>query len=441
MNLKPEMTELWLKFTNESGELKRIPVEAEKFTVGRHSENDLSVPNGKLSRDHLKIDRFGDIFIVSDCDSSNGTTLNGADLTEPTHLKNEDQINLGGGLEIEVEIISDDPNADANGGGSGGAAADSGDSDSGASVSAAGVSASSDDSSGSSLLWLIPVFGMFFLIFAGGLFFVFSGGGKEKEKTKNEGGFIYSTKRDETAEKTPEIVETPTPQPTKPTEISNPNAAPASTPENTLPPTPQTTSEADKIGQGAASFMRRIAFNDPKAFLTGSQIETVNAKINQFKGSAALAENLKAVKKNAAQFASLANSKNLKPQFLAVAALTKIGNTRGDPVAVAQTMLTDLTDLKGNLDNNLADDNLLIIAGYARKQAGSNTPLQNIIEGLAKSSQTENVTPREIRTIWFLKKRDKISDAEFNFALQFLAIGTISQNPKDFNVAADSLTF
>ncbi len=434
------MMQLWLKFTDENGELERIPVEAEKFTVGRHSENDLSVPNGKLSRDHLKIDRFGDIFIVSDCDSSNGTTLNGADLTEPTHLKNEDQINLGGGLEIEVELISDDSNADG-GGESGGADADGGDdADSGASASAAGVSASPDGGSGSSLVWLMPVFGVFFLIFAGGLFFVFSGGGKDKEQTKSEGGFIYSTKRDETSEKTPEAVETPTPKPTKSAETSITNSIPAATPETTSTPLP-VTDEADKTRQDAASFMRRIAFNDPKAFLTDEQTAVVSAKINQLKGSAALAENLKAVKKNAAQFAALASSKNLKPQFLAVAALTKIGNTRGDPLSVAQTMLSDLTDLKGTLDNNLADDNLLIIAGYARKQAGNNTPLQNIIEGLSKSSQTENVTPREIRTIWFLKKKDKISDAEFNFALQFLAIGTISQNPKNFNVSAEALAF
>ena len=59
--------------------------------------------------------------------------------------------------------------------------------------------------------------------------------------------------------------------------------------------------------------MRRIAFNDPKPFLTTEQIEAVNSKINQLKGSRALAENFKAVKKDAAQFASLANSKNLKP--------------------------------------------------------------------------------------------------------------------------------
>ena len=430
---------LWLKFQDENGEFKRILVEPEKFTVGRHSENDLSVADGKLSRDHLKIDRFGDVFIVSDCDSSNGTTLNGENLAEPTALKNEDKLNLGGGLEIEVELISDDPNIGANED-SGADSAAKNDENSTESTSAAGVSAPSNDGSiSSSIFWLAPIFGVFILIFAGGLLFVFSGN-KEKKRAENDGGFVYSTKKYSVEDETSETEETPTPKPQSTAESSPNNAVSTSTPEMTDTP-PQNSGEADTIGQNASSFMRRIAFNDPKPFLTTEQIEAVNSKIGQFKNSAALAENLKAVKKNAAQFEALASSKNLKPQFLAIAALTKIGNTRGDPLAVAHTMLPVLSDLKGTLDNKLADDNLLIIAGYARKQAGSNTPLQNVIEGLSKSSQTENVTPREIRTVWFLKKKDKISDAEFNFALQFLAIGAISQNPKDFNVKSEPVSF
>ncbi|MGI8640346.1 MAG: FHA domain-containing protein [Pyrinomonadaceae bacterium] len=435
------MTELWLKFQDEDGTAKRVLVEQEKFIVGRHSENDLSISNEKLSREHLKIDRFDNIFVVSDCGSSNGTTLNGENLTEPATLKNEDRLNLGGDLEMEVELISDDPNANPNGSGTGNAV-ENNDEIAAASMTSPSISATSNESSiSTSIFWLAPLFGLFVLLFAGGLLFVLSGK-KEKDVGKTDDGFTYSTNRTSTKDKTPENDETPTPKPTSSPQNSTNNLSTGPTPEDTnSQPTPKVSSEADKIGQNASSFMRRIAFNDPKPFLTSEQLEFVNSKISQFKGSAALAENLKAVKKNAAQFESLAMSKNLKPQFLAIAALTKIGNTRGDPLAAAQAMLPVLSDLKGTLDNKLADDNLLIIAGYARNQTGKNTPLQNVIEGLSKSSQTENVTPREIRTIWFLKKKDKISDAEFNFALQFLAIGAISQSPKDFNVISEAVAF
>ena len=435
------MIELWLKFEDEKGETKRILVEPEKFAIGRHSDNDLSVANGKLSREHVKIDRFGDVFVVSDCNSSNGTFLNGEKLSDPIALKNEDTLNLGGGLEILVEIVSDDPNANGNNaGGDANPAEDAEENSAGVSSSTAGVPASSGGSSiPTGIFWIAPVFGLLILVLVGGLFLAFSGK-PEREIAQTDNGFVYST--DKTPATDDDSDETPTPKPTQTSESKTDNSTTTKTTEdNSPPPTPQPSGEKETIGQNAASFMRNIAFNDPKPFLTDPQIEVVNSKINQLKGSAALAENLKSIKKNAAQFEALASSKNLKPQFLAIAALTKIGNTRGDPLAVAQTMLPILTDLKGTLDNKLADDNLLIIAGYARNQAGGGTPLQNVLEGLSKSSQTENVTPREIRTVWFLKKKDKISDAEFNFALQFLAIGTISQNPKNFNVNAEALTF
>lgn len=102
-------------------------------------------------------------------------------------------------------------------------------------------------------------------------------------------------------------------------------------------------------------------------------------------------------------------------------------------------MLPVLSELKITLDNKLADDNLLIIAAYERGAAGNFRALQNILEALGKT--TQNISPREIRTIWFLKERGKINDAEFNFAVQFLAIGTISQNPKDFGVDSEAVTF
>jgi len=81
----------------------------------------------------------------------------------------------------------------------------------------------------------------------------------------------------------------------------------------------------------------------------------------------------------------------------------------------------------------------LIIAAYERGAAGKPRSLQSTLEALSKNAQ--NVSPREIRTIWFLRGKDKITEAEFNFALQFIAIGAITQNPKDFNVNAEAVTF
>ena len=164
------MTELWLKFKNENGDEQRVLVARRNFVIGRHSENDLSIPNSRLSRQHVKIETFAEVFIVSDCGSSNGTLLNGADLHDPVALKNGDILNLGGGLEIEIELLSDKPKAKRSG--------YKNDADS-VEGSAGGRGAAGADSNGSaiptSVFIIAPMLGIVFLVCGGGLLFFFGG--------------------------------------------------------------------------------------------------------------------------------------------------------------------------------------------------------------------------------------------------------------------------
>ncbi|HVE57370.1 MAG TPA: FHA domain-containing protein [Pyrinomonadaceae bacterium] len=427
------MTELWLKFKDEKGEDRRVLVEGNKFVIGRHSENDLSIPNGKLSRQHVKIESFGEVFIVSDCGSSNGTTLNGADLRDPIALNDGDKLNLGGGLEIEIEIISDKPKAKQP-------VADDEDDDSddedfsagsaGSGGQASAASASTGSSIPTGVLIAAPVLVIVFLLCGGGAILFFGGNSANNSRSNNDIGSYYPTP-DETPERTRES--------TSPKTSSTVGSGTTTSPSPDETAAPEVSDEKKKIEQNSASFLQRIALNDPSAFLKTSQIDLVSSKISQFKGSGNLAENLKAVKSNAAQFQTLAQSKGLKPLFLATAALAEIGNNRGNPLETAQRMLPVFSELRISLANNLADDNLMMIAAYDQGKAGKFKDLRNSLEALAKKNPS--VSPREIRTIWFLKQQGKITDAEFEFALRFLAIGTITQNPKDFNVNAEAVIF
>jgi hypothetical protein len=423
------MTELWLKFTNEKGEAKRVLVEKEKFAVGRHSENDLSVASGKLSREHLKIERFGDVFVASDSGSTNGTILNGADLNEPVSLKNGDVLNLGGGLEIEIELVSDDANANNSSENVDVQAEE----DSQNVTASAGSQSVSTAAGGGSIptvfLFLAPVFGLVVLLLAGGIFFAFRGTGTP-EIAESNNDFIYPTDKTGKTNKNENGLN------------MNKTPIPSQTPTNSIENTTQTpapvSGETERVKHNTAEFMRRMAKGDANPFLTLEQAEKVGEKIKSLKNSSALVEQLKAIKKDAAQFESMASSKDLKPQFLAAAALTKtVGG--GNPTETARSMLPVLNELKIALDNKLANDNLLIIAAYERGAVGKPRDLRNTIEALAKKSQ--NVSPREIRTIWFLRENDKITDAEFESALRFLAIGAIMQNPKDFDINTEAVIF
>ncbi|MDQ2747200.1 MAG: FHA domain-containing protein, partial [Acidobacteriota bacterium] len=400
------MTEIHLNFIDEYGETRRVSVSDEIFTVGRTPENDLCIADHRLSREHLRIEFYADKYYASDANSSNGTTLNGAPLKSSTALKNGDRLNLGGAVEIKIETALEKDFSQPS------SAAEDQSAPSRISANSPNAAASKPISTNSPnastrakflgiptvVFWFAPAFGLLILFAIGGLLWAFSGKSDKKEVVQNDDIPTYTprtrpAKTDDSGDATP-IPKTSD----SPANSSGGNSAsPAS---NDSPPLSKTSGDVEKVEQNASLFLRRIAQSDARAFLTGKQAEIVSAKISQFKGSGALAENFKAVKKNAAQFDTLAKSKNLKPQFLAAAALAKIGNTRGDPLAVANQMLPVLSDLKITLDNKLADDNLLIIASFDRGAAGNPRSLQSTLEAISK--QTQGVSPREIRTIWFL---------------------------------------
>jgi hypothetical protein len=414
------MTELWLKYRTESGDAKRVQMSGEVFTIGRQSTADLSISDGRLSREHVTIQRFGDIFMVSDRGSSNGTLLNGEKLSEPKPISHGDKLELGG-LPVEVEIESDQPAASA--------AADVG--VVAPVASPTGPPAVETTKSGNSMLWLlmIPMFGIVILLFAGVLIYaVMSRGGPNPQPdiVLEEPNEVDGDDR-ETTDKS------------KPTPLTQLNGGPPGTSNppdtNNLPPaTPSETAVAEELG---AQFLRRIAQNDPKAFLTSDHAKRVDARAKQFKGSAGLAENINSARKNSSAIAQLAGEHNLKPQLLAVAAIARLGGSRGDIVASARAVSEILGKLAPQIGSELAEDSLLLIAAYDQGAAGETMKMRNMLQDIAtKSSES----PRTIRSIWFLEKEGKITKTEFEKALTFLAIGTITQNPKAYGVNAEALT-
>lgn len=412
------MTELWLNFTDESGRERRESIGKSPFTIGRQPGNDLTISDTRLSRTHLKIDRFGDVFVASDCGSSNGSELNGSPLAQPESLKDGDRLVLGGGISMSVEIIAEQVEARRP-----------------RRAAAQQAATGSDPSAIPTVVFIVgPLLVLVFLICGGGAVFYFGTSGPDISQTSPT-PFPTPIIDSETPEKSPGA--SPSVSPTaNATAEPDSTATPAATPIN---------DEDRKIEDNSAKFLRRIALSDPNAFLKTTQVQIVKGKLGPFRGSSALASNLKSVKANAAQFESMASSQGLKAQFLAAAALSKIGNRSGDPVATAKSMLPYLGDLRISLGNSLADDCLLIMADYLRRErkgsgGGGGPSLQSILEGIPRS-KIGGADPREIRTIWFLRTNNKISEESYQFALTFLAIGTIMQNPSDFGVNSEPVTF
>lgn len=450
------MSELTLKFEDENGVERRFSVRQEIFTVGRHSGCDLSIADGRLSREHLKIERFGDIFVAADLGSSNGTTVNGKSLESPTKLQNNDLLNLGG-LEFKITIASNGyakssaaffdedefaeapPNKEAEKK----AETIAPSLKSSNPPNAPNTSVSNNSSSIPTSFFIIaPLFGFIVLLLVGVSIYLFSGK-SETEIASNGSEFIYTNNDDidepkNTNEDNENTGKTPSSSNVNSSvEINNNSATDTNSSENanSPTPTPANLSETAKIEQNSASFLRKIAQNDPKAFLTSDQSKIVSGKIKQL-NTAAIADNIKSARANAAQLQALANSKNLRPQFLASLAIARLGNNRGNVLQTAQGMLDNLDKLSIHVGGERADDALLMVAAFDQSASGKVLDFRNMLQQLSNQFPESS---RTIRTIWFLKQKGKISEAEFEFALRFLAIGTVTQNPKDFAVNAEEL--
>lgn len=452
------MSELKLKYKNETGETKQIRISTAEFFVGRHSENNLSITNSAVSRRHLKIERFGDMFVATDVGSSLGTKINGQNLTSPTTLKNGDKIILGNSVEVEAvfnervfgkfeaqsfedkpveEVLIDEKPAKE--------------------ATIENLPAPQNSNDGNSIplkfFFIAPILGILVLILIGGIFLLIKSGGKKEIAEGND--FIYSGNRPSGKNQPVEIEnsddsilpENSSGSTNESVNISSGNTeipSNISTVEtNSESPANQTTtnenaSDLAKIEVNSASFLRRIAQKDPRAALTGKQQQILSGKINQFKNSPALAANLKSARSNASAIQTLASQKNLKPQFLTAAALAKLGNSSGDVLSAANQIANVLDELSRNIGDEFSDDSLLVISAYEQGAAGQSLEMRNMLQGLTDKFPESS---RRIRTIWFLKDNGKISDSQFDFALKFLAVGTISQNPRDFGVNSEAVKF
>jgi hypothetical protein len=423
------MEELWLKFIDTEGQSRRERVGGERFIVGRQSDCDLCIPDGKLSREHLEIERIGYNFIVSDLGSSNGTTLNGANLSGRVALSNGDRLNLGGSIEMTAEFASEQLAAapvaaeDNNGQAFEAPAA--------ASSPQPQTNAAPEGGFPMSIFLIAPVLGLLVILLVGGSIYMFSGG-KRQDPVDNS-DVVYKSDDEEDKPVNKKAKSTDDDEPSNQT--SSPNTS--STPDIPPLPSPSNTGEGGKSEVDGAAFLRRIALNDPKAFLTGEQAKLVNDKIKQVT-SPALADNINAARQNSAKIKSIAESKSLKPQFLATAAITKLGSNRGDVLQTAEAMAETFEKLRTPVGNEFASDALLMVAAYDQGAAGDFLKMRNMLQDIATKYPESS---RSIRTIWFLHKNNRITDAEYDFALRFLAVGTIMQNPKDFGVNTEALTF
>src|SRR5881227_1089535 len=72
----------------------RIPLDGDRFVLGRNPECQIVIPVTSVSREHAQILRVQAKFYIEDLHSRNGTFVNNQAITGRTLLKNNDRVRI-----------------------------------------------------------------------------------------------------------------------------------------------------------------------------------------------------------------------------------------------------------------------------------------------------------------------------------------------------------
>ena len=86
------MLRIKLKFKNTV--INELKIDQDEIIIGRDSDNDVQIDNVAVSREHAKISRGPNSYLIEDLNSTNGTFINGKKINKK-FLKEDDEISIG----------------------------------------------------------------------------------------------------------------------------------------------------------------------------------------------------------------------------------------------------------------------------------------------------------------------------------------------------------
>ena len=90
---------------------RSVQVDKPLFIIGRRTSADLQVVSRDVSREHARITREADQYLIADCGSRFGTFINGEAVVAPRVLLHGDRIRLGQTDVVDLVFLSDDETA------------------------------------------------------------------------------------------------------------------------------------------------------------------------------------------------------------------------------------------------------------------------------------------------------------------------------------------
>jgi pSer/pThr/pTyr-binding forkhead associated (FHA) protein len=396
---------------------RTVEVQSKRFSIGRTPENDLTIEDKSLSRRHALIEVFEGCFNLSDCVSSNGTFINGTRITAPTELNDWDVLTFGGIGDIVVRIEDDPALSDQGPTGSSSNRYTSGIESTYAQARKPSVTAYSSFNKPT-----IAIVAAVTILVMTGLALLIAHRSSPKSNsnlltTKQQRSGDSDNTRAETSNDTTSLPGDG--NSSKPDDANNSNIEPA---------------DLSAIEAYASRVLMGVS-RDTHPVLTEKPLTAIHAQVQQYKGSPALQEELRAMKRALPQVTAIAKSNSVRTPLAVYVTLAKIDKAggRGDPAQVAAALCPVLARMRAVFGDELANDSLLAIAALEEGES-----LQSRITKLAGRV---NDSPATIRSIWYLHDHRIISEQTYNFVIRFIVMGVIAQDPRKFGIGVDPLSF
>jgi hypothetical protein len=447
--MQPEIT---LTYSDENGRALTVPVTARRFSIGRSSDNDLAIPISQLSRRHAVIEDFDGVIQVTDCGSQNGTAVNGEPLAGSMQLKDGDVITLGDACDITLRVGADNNAAvsKATAGATGAVRTTkhtlqvrlpSAASQPGAQnlhgrelsteLSGDGSPLAAPPRPSSRLSTpLVATAAVVLILAATGLLVVISklrDNSSERARSERQAR-TERNDRDAVSDFVNEIDTRNT---------AHPKVKPTAEREAESGSTIGLAS-IERVEKAAVQVMRRISSDDKTYSFGDKALADITQTVEEYRAAPAVRDALRAMQQGGGAVAVQARREGIEPDLVIYAglAVTDGGRTGRDPVAAARDMISDLLSLRATFGSGDADSSLLIIAAFREGGIGSKKshPLLATIRRVVNNPLTQ-------RNVWFLHERGGLKQQAYDFVLRFLALGVIAQNPRQFGLNADPLTF
>jgi hypothetical protein len=388
--------------------LQQVEVKSTRFTIGNGSDNDLVIDDYTLSRRHALIETYEGIVQISDCGSEGGTFVNGRQLIDTIALHNGDSISMGTGCIIKIDILSSDGESVAR------ASQQDSEQNSIRDNLQPVVLAPEANPIGTPFIALAAVVVILAIVVP---FIVFFG-----RDNSNGQRSLAQNRQNEKPE---------TSIPLRPDNQPNVNVATDTSGKGIT---------TEQVEDAAAQFMRRIS-NDEHPYVfppyAVEALEDIRKKVEQYSASSGIATTLNAIAANSSTIAAQARREGIEPGIVIYTAFAQANEERtpADHMAIARRILPELLALRKTLGTESADKGLIVVAAY--KTGGGTKKSHPLIRTMTRVVKN----PLTDRNVWYLHNHAGLEAEAYDFVINFLVLGVIGENPRQFGVSASPIAY